>query len=140
MLQLIEFESDSIHSDISAQEYQKRNNAEGYLSVPAKYCLPRGLDPDNLHHRHFVPVLAASGTARSGSMISPTGVGRPDSESGVHRVLQGAGGVRFDPGHGGHQRASDPEAKVSCVDRLHQELTEKLLSERRPSATRATEG
>ena len=110
------------------------------ISKEQVFSSPDGsiLDPDNLYHRYFVPVLVASGIRKIRLHDLRHTFGSLLIQSGASIVY-----VKEQMGHSSIQVTVDtyghliPGADVSYVDRLDQKSTEKRSLEQQPSATPA---
>jgi integrase len=96
------------------------------------------LDPDNLYHRLFIPILAASGIRKIRLHDLRHTFGSQLIQNGASIVY-----VKEQMGHSSIQVTVDiyghliPGANVSFVDRLDEKPAKKLRSYRQPSATPA---
>jgi len=110
------------------------------ISSERVFASPEGtiLDPDNLYHRYFVPVLKASGIRKIRLHDLRHTFGSLLIQSGASIVY-----VKDQMGHSSIQVTVDtyghliPGADVSYVDRLDRKTTEKKPLEQQPSATPA---
>jgi len=110
------------------------------ISTEQVFASPDGsiLDPDNLYHRYFVPVLAASGIRKIRLHDLRHTFGSLLIQSGASIVY-----VKEQMGHSSIQVTVDtyghliPGANVSYVDRLDQKPKKKQIPAQQPSATPA---
>ena len=121
---------------------QKVANLAGKVDISMEqvFSSPDGsiLDPDNLYHRYFVPVLAASGIRKIRLHDLRHTFGSLLIQSGASIVY-----VKEQMGHSSIQVTVDtyghliPGANVSYVDRLDQKPKKKQASAQQLSATPA---
>jgi hypothetical protein len=110
------------------------------ISKDRVFSSPEGdiLDPDNLYHRYFVPLLAASGIRKIRLHDLRHTFGSLLIQSGASIVY-----VKEQMGHSSIQVTVDtyghliPSANVAYVDRLDMKPKKKACKERQPSATPA---
>ena len=80
-------------------------------------CLPSPggtiLDPDNLYHRYFQPVLTKAGLRKIRFHTSDTLSAHFSSKVAHHCLRERADGTQLDPGDGGHLRP--PDSRGKCV-------------------------
>ncbi len=115
---------------------QGRSDISGDCVFPS----PDGsiLDPDNLYHRYFVPILANSGIRKIRLHDLRHTFGSLLIQNGASIVY-----VKDQMGHSSIQVTVDtyghliPGANISYVDRLDQKSAKKTRSKRQPSATPA---
>ena len=110
------------------------------ISTERVFASPDGmiLDPDNLYHRYFIPVLEESGIRKIRLHDLRHTFGSLLIQSGASIVY-----VKEQMGHSSIQVTVDtyghliPGADVSYVDRLDRRSSQEPVSERQPSATPA---